>query len=184
MQHHINIEASVVTVSDINKTKHGTPLIPKSVDGVINVLECQVRVLYFLFTARCPLAIELATIVSAMTECHTILANIEDFQWTIGAEILWHVTRAKEKCFDTKTLEQNLRDGQFPKANLAWLAMQIRNNTVQMSVGRPVVFLPPVVPNKKRPHPGDDRGGNGLGRGGFRQGQGGDRFGQDGERRQ
>ena len=54
MHHHINIEASVVTVSDINKTKHGTPLIPKSVDGVINVLECQVRVLLFFIHCTLP----------------------------------------------------------------------------------------------------------------------------------
>ena len=39
MQLALNNKASCVTADDIERTKSGTPIIPPTVDGVLNVLE-------------------------------------------------------------------------------------------------------------------------------------------------
>ena len=55
MQMHINNETTVVTAGDIHRTKHGTPMIPTTVDGILNVLElCHPILTCSLIVSRSP----------------------------------------------------------------------------------------------------------------------------------
>lgn len=79
MQTSINNEATTVTAMDIHKTKHGTPLIPATVDGTINVLNHQVKAIEFFLSTNCPLGIEIAFVIQALYTAHTTLSNMADF---------------------------------------------------------------------------------------------------------
>ena len=74
-----------------------------------------------------------------------------DFQWTIGAEILWQVTRGTEYFFNTKVSEAHIREKRFPTVGLSWLASAIERNNVPLSNGRPKVFTAPQT--RKMPPP-------------------------------
>ena len=124
MQLTLNNEASCVTADDIEITKSGTPIIPPTVDGALNVLECQVLVLQVLFGQYCPLAIDIRLFIAKLHKTHSTFANTANCRWTIGAKI-WQITKATTEFFDHKATRTDVQTRQFLSANLQWLANAI-----------------------------------------------------------
>ena len=149
MQLTLNREASCVTADDIERTKSGTPIIPPTVDGVLNVLECQVLVLQFLFGPYCPLARGIRLCIAKLHKAHSTLANTANFRWTIGAEILWQITKATTEFFDHKATEADVQARRLPSADLQWLADAIDRGCVICST-RPAMFTKPLLTTPKR----------------------------------
>ena len=59
-------------------------------------------VLQFLFRPYCPLAVGIRLCIAKLHKTHSTLANTDNFRWTIGAEILWQITKASTEFFDHK----------------------------------------------------------------------------------
>jgi len=146
----LNNEASCLTADDIERTMSGTPIIPPTVDGVLNVLECQVLFLQFLFGPYCPLARGIRLCIAKLHKAHSTLANTTNFRWIIGAEILWQITKATTEFFDHKATGTDVQTRRFPCANLQWLADAINRECVICST-RPAMLTKPSTNTPKRP---------------------------------
>lgn len=130
MQLTLNREASCVTADDIKRTKSGTPIIPPIVDGVFNNLEYQVLVLQFLFGPYCPLTRGIRLCIAKLHKAYSTLTNTANFRWTIGAKILWQITKATTEFFDHKATGTDVQTRRFPSADLQWLADAINRGCV------------------------------------------------------
>lgn len=159
--------------TDHEKVKLGRPKIPTNVDGYNSVIEACKDVNDFLFTDRCDFVFLLRASLLALYENYHAYEHMEYFGRTIGAELLFQLTRAAEQLFGTATSEQQLLDGILPSLDFDFLINGIRNNNLNTSQSRPALFIPApktarIQPQTPSPR-GDrnrDRGGGGNNRGG------------------
>lgn len=150
-QREIVAEASTVNTHDIIKTKLGSPIIPRTIHEVTEVIDNQRRVLEFLFTPRCPLALELNEVINALYDSSDLLAEIHNFQWKISAEIMWQLTHETQRYFEHTSTERDLMTGNRPRTDLQWLADDIRRGFFQPAQNKPSMFLQPNLKRDNRP---------------------------------
>ena len=161
----INALASSVTVADVERTTAGTPILPKDVDGTINVIELNLIAISSTLTQWAPPAREMRRLQDALKENYTRLKEMKNFQATYGNEIIYQLCRHLQKYFDHHCTELDLQMGNFPKFNIDFLIQGIENNNLQLSYSYGPLFAtaknPPTTPtpndrtrNKKRTNEG------------------------------
>jgi hypothetical protein len=170
----INNEA-LCTTSDIDKTKLGRPKLPTSVDGYNSVIEACKEVNDYLFADRGEFVILLVSCLLALYENHHAYEHMDNFGKTFGAEVLFQLTRAAEQLYGQATSEQQLLQGHLPTLNYDFLVNGIRNNNLNTSQSRPLLFVPAQKKHRNPPPPprtprgnggGGSNGGGGNGNGG------------------
>jgi hypothetical protein len=160
--------ANTSTISDADRAKLSRPKIPTNVDGYNSLIEACKGVNEFLFTDRCEFVTLLQGTLLALYGNYHTYKHIEYFGRTIGAELLFQLTRAAEQLFGTATSEHQLLDGTLPSLDFDFLFNGIRNNNLNTSQSRPALFVP--TPKHTRQHtPGPhnnhicEKGGGGGG---------------------
>ena len=167
----INDEALYSTTSDIDKTKLGCLKLPTSVDGYNLVIEACKDVNNFLFSSRGEYVYLLQASLIALYENHHAYEHMENFGRTFGAEILFQLTRAAEQLYGQATSEHQLLQGHLPTLNFDFLVNGIRNNNLNTSQSRPLLFVPAakkprLPPPQQTPRGGGSGSTNGRGGGG------------------
>ena len=143
MSHQIAInDEALCTTSDIDKTKLGRPKLPTSVDGYNSVIEACKTVNDFLFSLRGELVVLLQASLLALYENHHAYEHMENFGRSFGAEVLFQLTRATEQIYGQATSESQLLQGHLPSLNFDFLVNGIRNNNLNTSQARPLLFVP------------------------------------------
>jgi hypothetical protein len=157
--------AKTSTTSDVDRAKLGRPKIPTNVDSYNSVIEACKEVNEVLFTNHCEFVTLLQGTLLALYGNYHACEHMEYFGRTIGAELLFKLTRAAEQLFGTATSEQQLLDGTLPSLDFDFLVNGICINTSQ---SRPALFVPtPKHTRQHTPVPRNDRirdrGGRGDG---------------------
>lgn len=143
-------QASQVSTSDIAKAKLNTPIVPKGCADVIAALSRMRHVLYFLFTSFCPLARQVDTIIRALEEDSGTLSESDDFQWGIGAEIMWQVTVATQAFFEHPCSRRDHEVHRYHHPDLSRLRAAIGDGTIVKSLNKAPMFRRPTSNNRQR----------------------------------
>ena len=146
----INEAANQTSTTDVERTKLGRPKIPKTVDGYNSVIESCKEVNEFLFTDRCEYVELLQGCLLALYKNYHTFEHMDDFGKSVGAELLYQLTRAAEQIYGTATSEHQLLEGNLPHLDFDFLVTGIRNNNLNTSQSRPQLFVPT---SKKLRHP-------------------------------
>ena len=142
-------QASQVSTSDIAKAKLNTPIVPKVCAEVIATLTRMRHVLCFLFTTFCPLARQVDTIIRALEEDSGTLSESDDFQWGIGAEIMWQVTVATQAFFEHPCSNRDHAMNRYHRPDLSRLRAAIVDGTIVKSLNKAPMFRRPTSNNRK-----------------------------------
>ena len=148
-QRDINAEATAVTTADIVKAKLGSPIIPRNVHEVTEVVKSMRAVVHQLFTHTCPLLYPLDAIIIALGQTSPLFEQVTDYQYNVAAEILWQLTLATKQYFDnTQTYDDLVNphtratNQQRIYASLDWIAQAIARGTIPQSLNRAPAFQP------------------------------------------
>jgi len=149
-QRDINTEATSVTTADVIKAKLGSPIMPRSVHEVTEVLKSMHAVLKCLFTETCPFVKPLDDIIKALGRTSPLFEQIQDYQNTVAAEILWQITLATKTFFDDTKSYADLAAGRCVTTNIKWMADAIDRGHIAQSVNRAPAFHQARDHNTKR----------------------------------
>jgi hypothetical protein len=121
--------ATLITPSDVTKATLGPPAPPSTPNALVNCLAKMYRVLIYLFTAGCPLAVQLAAVSNAL---HTqegmweTQATSAHFLKHTAPAILKAVTEETTAFFQSYATKQQLASDEYPRADLHWVVSLIR----------------------------------------------------------
>jgi hypothetical protein len=156
-QRDINAEATAVTPADIVKAKLGSPIIPRNVHEVTEVIKSMRAVIHHLFTSTCPLLYPLDDIINALGRTSPLFEQLPDYQRTVSAEILWQLTLATKQYFDNTQTYTDLANPRniehttlTTHSSLAWIAQAIARGTIPQSLNRAPAFQPRGDTSSKR----------------------------------